>query len=245
MYHCQPCDRWFNNEHAYDQHIDNSPAHNFRGSRYECSVCDRGFSTEYSLHQHSSTASGHPYCIPCKRMFMNQNNLNQHMHSRTHVGSQIQCPFCRTGYATASGVTIQLESGNCPQANIDRHGINRMIRRLDTNHVITRRLLTYGDTDPVEYIATERSWNGHAFQCVLCTRQFGALHSLNTHMKSPVHEQNLYHCPGRNCAREYKLLSGLVQHVESESCGVMRFAAVQQQARNGIENMVGRMIQGA
>jgi hypothetical protein len=38
------------------------------------------------------------------------------------------------------------------------------------------------------------------------------------------------------------VLSGLVQHVESESCGVMRFAQVQNQARNGIQNMVGRLI---
>jgi hypothetical protein len=47
-----------------------------------------------------------------------------------------------------------------------------------------------------------------------------------------------------SCRKEYKVLSGLVQHVESESCGVMRFGAVQNQARSGIQNMVGRMITG-
>ena len=47
-----------------------------------------------------------------------------------------------------------------------------------------------------------------------------------------------------SCRREYKLLSWLVQHVESESCGVMRFGMVQSQARCGIQNMVGRMITG-
>jgi hypothetical protein len=38
------------------------------------------------------------------------------------------------------------------------------------------------------------------------------------------------------------VLSGLVQHVESESCGLMRFASVQSQAKNGTESMVGRMM---
>lgn len=94
----------------------------------------------------------------------------------------------------------------------------------------------------METIATERSWNGYSYECCLCPRTFGSLQALNNHLKSPAHEQNLYRCPGRGCGREYKLLSGLVQHVESESCGLMKFAAVQQQAKTGIENMVGRMI---
>jgi hypothetical protein len=34
----------------------------------------------------------------------------------------------------------------------------------------------------------------------------------------------------------------LVQHIESESCGLMRFAAVQQQAQHGFHAMVGRML---
>jgi len=69
-----------------------------------------------------------------------------------------------------------------------------------------------------------------------------SLAALNQHLKSPAHERDLYHCPKNSCGRQYKLLSGLIQHVESETCGVMRFGVVQQQARNGIENMVGRMI---
>ncbi|KAF8854831.1 hypothetical protein BDZ45DRAFT_747079 [Acephala macrosclerotiorum] len=216
-YFCDPYERWFNDLNGYQMHIQNSASHGYRSEQFD----------------------------PCKRMFMNQNNLNQHLHSRIHIGSSnIRCPFCKGGFTSASGVTIHLESGTCPKANIDRHGINRMIQQLDTNHVITKKLLTYPNSSNTTYIATDRSWNGHAYQCYLCSRQFAALPSLNNHINSPVHEQNLYHCPGRGCGREYKALSGLVQHVESESCGVMRFATVQRQAKSGIQNMVGRMITG-
>jgi len=98
--------------------------------------------------------------------------------------------------------------------------------------------------DSVETIATERAWNGYGYECYLCARQFPTLRRLNSHIESPVHEQDLYRCPKSSCGRTFKVLSGLVQHVESESCGVMRFMQVQQQARHGIQNMVGRMISG-
>jgi hypothetical protein len=119
-----------------------------------------------------------------------------------------------------------------------------MVHILDHNNAITRPMITLPGYANVETIATERAWNGQAYECYLCTRQFASLHALNNHIKSPVHEQNLYRCPKLSCRREYKALSGLVQHVESESCGVMRFGMVQGQARSGIQNMVGRMIAG-
>ncbi|KAH6723844.1 hypothetical protein BKA61DRAFT_16993 [Leptodontidium sp. MPI-SDFR-AT-0119] len=240
MYNCEQCDRWFKDYHGYQMHIDNSAAH--RTYQYECEACDREFSNEHSLHQHCSSAAGHPYCIPCKRMFMNQNNLMQHQHSRLHTGKGIQCPFCKSDFATASGVTIHLESGTCSNSNLDRHKINHMVQRMDRNNVITRPMLTMPGYNNVQTIATERAWNGQAYECYLCPREFATLRALNSHMSSPVHEQNIYRCPGRGCGRTYKLLSGLIQHVESESCGLMRFAQVQQQARNGVESFVGRMI---
>jgi hypothetical protein len=79
MPYCHPCDRFFNTYNGYDQHIQNSAAHRsqYQSQQFECDACDRCFATEHALHQHSSNAAGHPYCVSCKRMFMNQNNLNQ------------------------------------------------------------------------------------------------------------------------------------------------------------------------
>jgi len=159
------------------------------------------------------------------------------------MGNSIQCPFCKNSYTTASGVTIHLESGTCT-SGLNRDKINTAIQNLDRNNVITRPMLTMPGYDRVETIATSRSWNGHSFECYLCHREFNSLKGLNQHIQSPAHEQPLYHCPNARCARPFKVLSGLVQHVESETCGFMRFMQVQQQARTGIENMVGRMITG-
>ncbi|KAK9483922.1 hypothetical protein V1527DRAFT_238797 [Lipomyces starkeyi] len=243
MPHCYPCDRWFNSPHAYNQHVQTSIAHQCGGMEWECEVCDRTFATERARHQHYSHAAGHSYCVSCERIFMNENSLMQHMHSKAHMSNSIQCPFCKKSFTTASGVTIHLESGTC-SSGLDRTKINTLVRQLDRNNVITRPMLTMPGYENVETIATELAWNGYGYQCYLCTKQFQYLHALNNHLKSPVHQQNMYHCPKLSCGRTYKVLSGLVQHVESESCGVMRFMQVQQQARNGIQNMVGRMIAG-
>jgi len=164
------------------------------------------------------------------------------MRSRTHVGNKMECPFCTGSFTTASGVTIHLESGNCP-SGMNRQQINEAIRNLDRNNVATKRMITlpgYGNGQ--SSMATERSWNGDAYECYICEREFGALNALNQHLASPVHEQKVYHCPKGSCGSEFKLLSGLIAHFESESCGLFRFQQVQRQARNGVQNMIGRMI---
>jgi len=242
-YVCRPCNRSFKTANAYNQHIQNSATHRSEDGEWECEICDRYFATEGALHQHCSNAASHPYCVPCRRVFLNENNLNHHMHSKTHMSSSIQCPFCKEDFTTASGVTIHLESGRC-SSGLDRAKINDIVRQLDRRNIITRPMLTMPGYDHVKTFATERAWNGYSYQCYLCTRQFSTLGGLNNHIKSPAHEQHIYHCPKRSCGRTFKVLSGLVQHMESESCGVMRFTQVQQQARNGIQNMVGRMISG-
>ena len=159
------------------------------------------------------------------------------------MGAAIACPWCKNTYTTASGLTIHLESGSC-SSGLNRQRIKGIVQQLDRNNVITRPMITMPGYDNVQTIATARSFNGSGYECYLCRREFSTLNGLNNHLRSPVHEQNFYRCPGRGCGREYKVLSGLVQHVESESCGLMRFASVQSQAKNGIQNMVGRMITG-
>jgi len=238
MAYCNYCDQHFATHNGYVQHVNTSAAHN--EADWECSVCDRCFVSDHARTQHYINGP-HPYCNPCDRVFQNQNSYNAHMHSRIHMGNSIQCPFCKRPFTVASGVVIHLESGNC-SSGINRQKINEAVRNLDRNNVITRPMITMPGYDNVQTIATERSFNGSYYECCLCPREFGTLQGLNAHMRSPVHEQAMYRCPKRSCGTNFRLLSSLVQHVESESCGAMQFGQVQQQARNGIHNMVGRMI---
>jgi hypothetical protein len=51
--------------------------------------------------------------------------------------------------------------------------------------------------------------------------------SLNSHLNSPAHREKVYHCPGRGCGKEFRALAPLFNHLESESCGAVRFETVQ------------------
>ena len=46
---------------------------------------------------------------------------------------------------------------------------------------------------------------------------------------SGTDQQELYHCP--NCSISFKALGSLINHLESESCGAMRFDTVQRRVR--------------
>ncbi|KAG9313887.1 hypothetical protein JVU11DRAFT_4655 [Chiua virens] len=116
--------------------------------------------------------------------------------------------------------------------------IDRWVRVQDQGNVITvpRQLLTNGEDTP-RYIATERSWNGSAYECVLCHSTFRELVDLNRHLASPRHQEKIYRCPMSSCLARFNTLSGLCQHVESESCGVLRFRMV----REGMDSLLNDM----
>lgn len=149
--------------------------------------------------------------------------VTQHLRSRLHAGGAIKCIGCSRTFPTISSMTLHLESGTCP-SGATRQKVNETVRFHDRNNLITDRLLTYSDSNDTETWATSAAWNGYAFACYFCHREFRSLQALNQHLKSPAHEQKLYHCP--KCSVKFNLFSGLVQHVESESCGISRFTDV-------------------
>lgn len=53
------------------------------------------------------------------------------------------------------------------------------------------------------------------------------LTALKKHLESPRHQQSLYHCMKRSCGKEFKTLAALINHLESESCKMMRFQRMQ------------------
>lgn len=153
------------------------------------------------------------------------------MNSSIHRGSNISCPFCKRAFTTATGVTNHLETGSCPNArNLSHETILSEIRRRDPGHLITKKLLTYpSSTTTTSNTATSASWNGSCYECYLCHRGFRSLNALNQHVNSPAHvsRDKVYHCPGRGCSREFSRLAGLFNHLESETCGAVRFEQVQ------------------
>ncbi|CAL8575793.1 hypothetical protein XPA_001697 [Xanthoria parietina] len=187
-----------------------------------CDTCNCIFSSEAQLSDHKDEEHPPNYCYGCKRKFQNLNNLNMHLKSSVHAGKNVKCPWCPNKFTNLTGVCLHLESGAC-SSGINRQKINQYCREVDPNHIFTNKQIGwYNDHQPqTSNIATRAAWDGSYFRCYLCQNGFRSLPGLNQHLSSPTHQQKIYHCP--RCRREYTVLSGLVNHLESESCGAFRF----------------------
>ncbi|KAK1977069.1 zinc finger protein [Colletotrichum cereale] len=226
---CDTCDRFFGSSQAVEQHMNalghwaSEVSHNY--PEFGCNDCSACFSDEDDLRHHEVHC--HYYCDPCNRYFQNLNNIHQHLNSKTHRGSAVQCPFCKKSCTTATGLVHHLEQGACPNAPLDRDTLYEAVRQRDPQGLISKNLLDWHGSPT--YRATERAYNPDvdAYECYLCHRHFYALRSLDSHLNSAAHKQALYHCPNRKCGRDYKTLAGVINHLESESCAFMRFESVQ------------------
>ncbi|KAH7915742.1 hypothetical protein BJ138DRAFT_997285 [Hygrophoropsis aurantiaca] len=220
-YYCQYCEDHFDDEYDLEDH--------YQSSHHYCESCRRVFKNEHGLHEHYRQSPQHHYCPLCKVLYRSANNLQMHLKSSAHMPRDVSCPFlgCDMAFVSKSALILHLESGGC-RSGVNRRMIDNYIKSVDRTNIITdpSRLLTSGYADQTHYFATNASWNGHAFECVLCHSQFRGLVDLNRHLASPRHQDKIYRCPLNTCRENFATLSGLCQHVESERCGVAKFKAV-------------------
>lgn len=126
----------------------------------------------------------------------------------SHTCPPLRCAYCPTRFPRRALLIAHYESGTCRTR-------------------LTSLLHPPGLATPA--IATQRSWNARTsrYKCYLCKTDllgFMHLHELNEHLASGVHDAVAYRCPYYDCARAFRTLSGMVQHVEMRVCGCMRVA---------------------
>ncbi|KAI5118107.1 hypothetical protein M0805_003461 [Coniferiporia weirii] len=224
-YYCTICSTLLNDEYDFLNH----------GEKYHyvCGSCVTIFASSNALINHNDCE--HYYCRECDRVFQTAANLASHKASSIHKPRNVNCPGrgCRKAFISVSALILHAESGTCP-SGVTRSTVDAFVARLDRQNVITNpaRMITgpYGHQTPPaepEYWATERSWNGYAYECFLCDSTFRTLWSLDAHLKSPRHRERIYRCPMAGCGQEYQVLSALSQHVERGSCGARRNTQVQ------------------
>lgn len=192
------------------------------------------FDTEQELRQHKDDV--HWYCPSCDRVFQSKNNLEQHLqHSSVHQPKRYKCPGtgCRTAFISPSALILHCESGACP-SKVTRNAVNNFIVRYDEHRIITNpsRLIAGPDgsyTAPSSTISIRdlnRCFNGRAYECVLCDKEFKTIDALGSHLRSPVHADKIYRClrgwPVDGCGKEFRTLSALISHMERGSCGAKR-----------------------
>lgn len=140
---------------------------------------------------------------------------------------------------TATGIIHHLERGSCPNAPLNREKLWRIVRERDPHGVISKHLLEWEGSVERKLEATSQAYDPYndTWDCCLCNRWFCTKQALDQHLSSPIHQQNLYHCPNSICRKEFTTLAAAVNHMESESCGYRRFNEVQHAMKNNISAM--------
>ncbi|KAK1657141.1 hypothetical protein BDP55DRAFT_37974 [Colletotrichum godetiae] len=242
-FECDTCDRYCNSRQAIEQHmaaLDHWADSSSDELEFYCDYdsCSEVLDDEDALREHE--VEEHFYCNQCERAFQDLNSIKMHRNSKAHRGNNAPCPFCRRSYVTAAGVFHHLEEGACEKAPLTRLGVYQAVKQRDPDGVLTKRLQEWAVGVSLE--ATVESWDPvtKTFNCSMCSGRFIYLESLNQHLKSPKHQQNLYHCPKLGCPREFCTLAAVTQHLQSGSCNFMTFEAVQETAARIFDP--GRMI---
>ncbi|PCH43239.1 hypothetical protein WOLCODRAFT_138261 [Wolfiporia cocos MD-104 SS10] len=244
-FYCERCDNHYDDEDELHEHKEDY--------HYYCKICNEIFDSAVGLREHNRQKHRTIYiCKECNRGFSTESNLRSHLHSALHLGRTLHCPGhnCTKSFPSPAALILHFESGTCP-SHITRRDVDRCVVQLDRSNVITNpaRLLrgpegtgyTLPDS-PVTY-ATERAWNGYAYECVLCHREFSILRALDQHLQSAAHADKIYRCPRAfsGCGTEFRTLSALVQHVESEQCGVRKFSRAVQDALGGLTSSMNML----
>lgn len=121
---------------------------------------------------------------------------------------------------------MHIESGS---HKITRHQVTVAVHKLGIVPTISvaRRLEAPIEAPAtiITYKATEEAFNGVSYECYLCGSTHATLGRLNTHLNSPAHDADEFKCP--KCEAQFKLVSGLTQHIESGTCAIAKFKEVQ------------------
>jgi len=249
--YCEDCERLFVNQDSLQQHFNDSPKHNDSDEEsYEsdsdsdsdgditpyCRPCDRYFVHAEALRSHLTESEKHNWCFTCSKDFASYSALQQHNNSRVHAARDFDCPLCGARFKQPSAIAHHVESDTCERAPaVTRHQVTSAVHRLGIPAIsISRRIEGPSKSGVlVSYTATERAWNGlvQAYECYLCHRTFKRLDSLNLHLNSAAHDQDEFCCPKKKCGRKFTVISALIQHIESEVCGLARFAQIEEHTR--------------
>lgn len=143
--------------------------------------------------------------------------------------------LCRHVQKSFWHIGMHIESG-CHK--LTRHHVTAAIHAMKIVPNLSIKRIT-GPVEPPNtintYMATEASYNGTTYSCFLCDKKtFKTLKALNGHLNSPAHDDDEFRCP--KCKREFKLISGFVQHLESQACGLAKDGQVD----NYFENLTGQ-----
>lgn len=152
----------------------------------------------------------------------------QHGASPAHSSKDIPCPRCHKTFRTTSGVAHHLEA-RCFRRITD------VVIKWDANHQITTP--TY--TDRIQEVHSDDEQN---LQVVTAKKSGFTPHTdvvVCRNLGSGIWDMKSFRCP--KCQSRFRLVSALIQHIESGKCGLAHRREVKE-IYTGMHDMFKRLI---
>ncbi|OAV91659.1 hypothetical protein PTTG_06506 [Puccinia triticina 1-1 BBBD Race 1] len=235
-YYCTPCHRDFVSQDALDSHLRNSERHlncewcqtavgtlRIHNQRHheQCSKCKQWFKDAIEVHRHYCLAHAELYCVPCRKLVGNTNELKMHCLSSAHRPINVECahPACGRFFISKAALVQHLEAGTCLSrvnlAEVDHY----FSRHADRGQRFVRSNLIL----PASLDDIFRDDYGR-YMCHLCPKSFRHKGEIISHLRSSKHKnrgQKAYKCPSDRCEKaEFYSLSNLMIHLDNSDCDV-------------------------
>ncbi|KAG8765377.1 hypothetical protein FRC15_007060, partial [Serendipita sp. 397] len=237
--YCIHCRRSFKNADELNCHF--TTAHSDAGY---CNVCGKWFSTKSALDSHAISPFHNKEELPCPhcpRLFKTASGVAQHLEH--FLGKQVTdtvLEWDTTGQITRLPATLHDEKGvveAIPNPDDDDdsfvHVSGNVTDSEEGSLVVVKKKEERNALARVMWeVATPAAWDDHlmAFLCPVssCDQIYPTLLELNKHLRSQDHRSDtaIFACP--ECDSRFFVVSALIQHLESGSCGLSAFGEVKE-----------------
>ncbi|KAG9671660.1 hypothetical protein KCU99_g2981, partial [Aureobasidium melanogenum] len=189
---------------------------------YDCETCNARFSTERSAEQHMEAKDhwSYPYdCETCNDSFRFEDDRDDHQEEEGHY-KHLHCSDCDRYFQSPNNLAQHMRSrvhqGTsikfpfCQASFVTASGVSH---HLETSSCPKAKYLS---SSAIHRAIRQRDPKG------VITERLLEWHD--------VHQAPLYHCPnktGKCGGKRFTTLAALFNHFESESCGFVKFGAVQ------------------
>ncbi|PWW73582.1 hypothetical protein C7212DRAFT_365706 [Tuber magnatum] len=257
-YYCAKCRVNFRNEGALKRHKIESSEH------VVCRECSHEFAIVEALELHCKQVhkpkpeTTHP-CPGCDLLFNTVSGIAQHIESGQCLGNISPSEFRElvnyentplakqdlpTNILAGSTTTHTWRAGIIPQrvkAALAETGSSSKPEKLVPKgfvSVLDYTIPAKPSRPPVENL--REHWN-EMFKMYVCPRpkcgkKLASMTGLKAHLESNAHEKKLFRCP--SCYHSFVSSSALIQHAESESCGIKRSPAYKQLIKGATGGLV-------
>ena len=144
--YCDECDRDFDSYEATDKHLSKNKCH-WPDTALECRCCNAFF--RYTVDKNRHFVQDHHGCLICEKTFRSSRAREQHVASPVHSPSDKFCPFCKKEFKTFSAIAGHIESSRCVNFVSNPVHLCTVIRSWESSAGIqgtfTAKLLTNGE----------------------------------------------------------------------------------------------------